>query len=161
MDMKRLSLLTLVAAPFVATAALAAPPALFLKNAAQGDQSEVTLGNLAAQRGASQGVRDYGRRLASDHGAHLGQVQALAGRMHVRIPGGMKPDARAAYRQLQTLRGGAFDRMFVQHMITDHRKDIGDYQMQARTGDRETAALARATLPTLREHLRIAQSLNH
>jgi putative membrane protein len=157
--MKRTLLLALFIAPLAATSALALPAPAFLKSAAQGDQSEVTLGNLAAQRGASAGVRDYGRRLASDHGAHLGQVQALAGRMHIRLPGGMKPDARATYRQLQRMRGRAFDRMFVEHMITDHRKDIADYQMQARTGDRETAGLARDTLPTLREHLRIAQSL--
>jgi putative membrane protein len=152
-------LLALVIAPLAATSALALPAPAFLKSAAQGDQSEVTLGNLAAQRGASPGVRDYGRRLASDHGAHLGKVQALAGRMHVRLPGGMKPDARNAYRNLQRMRGRAFDRMFVQHMVADHQKDIGAYQMQARTGDRETAAFARDTLPTLREHLRIAQSL--
>ena len=158
--MKRLTLLALAIAPFAATSAVAAPASVFLKKAAQGDQSEVTLGNLAAQRGAFAGVRDYGRRLASDHGGHLGQVQSLAGRMHIRLPGGMKPDARAAYRQLQRLRGRAFDRMFVRHMIADHRADIGEYQMQARTGDRETAALARATLPTLREHLRIAQRLS-
>ena len=157
--MNRKILLALVIAPLAATSALALPPAAFLKDAAQGDQSEVTLGNLAAQRGASPGVRDYGRRLAGDHGAHLGKVQALAGRMHVRLPGGMKPDARHAYRSLRGMRGRAFDRMFVQHMIADHRKDIGAYQLQARTGDRNTSALARDTLPTLREHLRIAQSL--
>jgi putative membrane protein len=157
--MNRKILLALVIAPLAATSALALPAPAFLKSAAQGDQSEVTLGNLAAQRGASPGVRDYGRRLASDHGAHLGKVQALAGRMHVRLPGGMKPDARTAYRSLQNMRGRAFDRMFVQHMVADHRKDIGDYQVQARTGDRDTAALARDTLPTLREHLRIAESL--
>jgi putative membrane protein len=159
--MKRKILLALLIAPLAATSALALPAPAFLKSAAQGDQSEVTLGNLAAQRGASPGVRDYGRRLASDHGAHLTKVQALAGRMHVRLAGGMKPDARATYRRLQGMRGPAFDRMFVQHMVADHRTDIGDYEKQARSGDRETSALARDTLPTLREHLRIAESLSH
>src|SRR5438067_4611838 len=115
--MKTKLTLALLAGAFAATAAFAVPAPAFLKSAAQGDQSEVTLGNLAVQRGASAGVRDYGRRLASDHGAHLGKVQALAGRLHVRLTGGMKPDARAAYRSLQTMRGRAFDRMFVQHMI--------------------------------------------
>jgi putative membrane protein len=153
--------IALAVASMAATAAFAAPAPMFLKNAAQGDQSEVTLGNLAAQRGASAGVKDYGRRLASDHRAHLGKVQGLARRMHVALPAGMKPDARAAYRTLQRLRGAAFDRMFVQHMVADHRKDIGDYESQARSGDRQTAALARDTLPTLREHLRIAERLSH
>jgi putative membrane protein len=159
--MKRKTLLALTAAALAATSALAAPAPMFLRNAAQGDQSEVTLGNLAARRGASAGVKDYGRRLISDHGAHLRKVQALARRMQVALPGGMKPDARAAYRSLQRLRGRAFDRMFVQHMVADHRKDIGDYESQARSGDRQTSALARDTLPTLREHLRIAQRLSH
>ncbi|MBV9929703.1 MAG: DUF4142 domain-containing protein [Alphaproteobacteria bacterium] len=154
-------LLPLAAGALAATAAAAAPAPAFLKSAAQGDQSEVTLGNLAAQRGASSGVRDYGRRLAGDHGAHLRKVQGLARQMRVALPGGMKPDARAAYRRLQGLRGGAFDRMFVQHMVADHRQDIGDYEAQAKSGDRQTAALARATLPTLREHLRIAERLSH
>jgi putative membrane protein len=148
------------AASLAATAAFAKPAPAFLKSAAQGDQSEVTLGNLAAQRGASAGIKDYGRRLASDHGGHLTKVQGLARRMHVALPGGMKPDARAVYQRLQRLRGPAFDRMFAQHMVADHKKDIADYEMQAKTGDRQTAALARETLPTLREHLRIAQSLS-
>jgi putative membrane protein len=159
--MKRKTLLALVVASLAATPSLAAPAPMFLRNAAQGDQSEVTLGNLAVQRGASAGVKDYGRRLASDHGAHLLKVQGLARRMRVTLPGGMKPDARATYRSLQRLSGRAFDRMFVQHMAADHRKDIGDYESQARSGDRQTAALARDTLPTLREHLRIAQRLSH
>jgi putative membrane protein len=44
-------------------------------------------------------------------------------------------------------------------MIHDHQKDISDFEKQARSGDRQTAALARAQLPVLRKHLRIAQSL--
>lgn len=159
--MKAKLTLALLAGAFAATAAFAVPAPAFLKSAAQGDQSEVTLGNLAAQRGASAGVKDYGRRLASDHGAHLGKVQGLARQLHVTLPGGMKPDAKVAYRKLQGMRGAAFDRMFIQHMVADHRKDIAAYQAQARSGDRQTAALARDTLPTLREHLQIAERLSH
>jgi putative membrane protein len=157
--MKPFILLALAALPLAASPAAAKPAPAFLKSAAQGDNSEVTMGRLAEQRGGSAGVRSYGRTLARDHGAHLGKVQAAARPMHVVLPAGMKPDARQAYSHLQQLRGAAFDRTFVEHMIADHRKDIADYELQARTGDRATAALARQTLPTLREHLRLAQSL--
>jgi len=44
-------------------------------------------------------------------------------------------------------------------MIEDHRNDIAKFEAQARSGDPRTAALARRQLPTLRKHLRIAQSL--
>ena len=141
------------------TAAQAAPAGAFLRDAGMGDRGEVQLGRLAMQRASSRGVRDYGQRLVRDHGNHLVQVRSLARSMRVGIPTTLKPDARNAYNRLSRMRGGAFDRMFVQHMIEDHRHDIAAYEEQARSGDRRTAALARQTLPTLRAHLRIAESL--
>jgi putative membrane protein len=158
---RSLGIALFAATAMISAPALAKPAAEFLKQAGQGDQSEVTLGNYAAQHGASAGIRDYGRRLARDHGAHLGKVQALARSKHVAVPRGMAPDAERAFARLQHVRGAAFDREFASHMVADHKMDIADYEAQARGGDRDTAALARSTLPTLREHLRIAQSLNH
>ncbi|HEY1605926.1 MAG TPA: DUF4142 domain-containing protein [Allosphingosinicella sp.] len=159
--MKRLTLLALVVAPFVATAAQAAPAPAFLKMVAQTDNAEIAVGDMAAQRGASPAARDFGRRLASDHKAHLQKVQDLAGRMHIRLPGGVAPADAATGRRLSHMRGPAFDRAFANAMVAGHRKAIAAFQAQARTGDRGTAALARDTLPTLREHLRMAQGLAH
>jgi putative membrane protein len=157
--MKKATLLALLLAPLAATAAHAMPAAAFLKTAAGADNAEVGAGNLAAQRAASPAVKDYGRRLASDHGAHLQKVQALADRMHVRLPAGPPADARAEARRLERLHGRAFNRAFAQAMVGDHQKAIALFQAQARSGDRVTAGLARDTLPTLREHLRMARDL--
>jgi putative membrane protein len=157
--MKRSTLLALLALPFVASAAESMPAGTFLKTAAGADHAEVGAGNLAADRGASAAVKDYGRRLAGDHGAHLQKVQALADRMHVSLPAGPPPDARAEARRLERLHGRAFDRAFAQAMVTDHLKAIALFEAQARRGDRATSALARDTLPTLREHLRMARDL--
>jgi hypothetical protein len=44
-------------------------------------------------------------------------------------------------------------------MVHDHREDIAKFEAQARTGERNTARLAREQLPTLRKHLRIAESI--
>lgn len=57
------------------------------------------------------------------------------------------------------MRGRAFDMEVRRYMIDDHHKDIAKFQEQARSGDRRTANLARAQLPTLRKHLRIAESI--
>lgn len=157
--MKRLTLLALVATPLLASAAYSMPGPAFLKTAAGADHAEVDAGNMAAARGASPAVRDYGRRLAGDHGAHLQKVEGLAGRMHVRLPAGAPPDARAMARRLSRLHGRAFDRAFAQAMVSDHQKAIALFEAQARRGDRDTSALARDTLPTLREHLRMARDL--
>jgi putative membrane protein len=147
------------AALLVSSAAGAAPASKFLHDAIQGDNSEIRLGQLIASRGASGDVRSFGSTLQSDHGTARAQAAALARRMHVSVPTAIMPEARSEYARLQRLHGRAFDREVRQYMVRDHRKDIAKFEAQARSGDRQTANLARAQLPVLRKHLRIAESL--
>ncbi|MFL6736753.1 MAG: DUF4142 domain-containing protein [Sphingomonas sp.] len=149
----------LVAALAVSTSATAAPANKFLSDAIKGDNSETTLGRLIASRGSSTSVRSFGRTLERDHSTARVQAAAVARRMGVAVPSSMMPEARSEMRKLERLRGRAFDREVRRYMIHDHRKDISEFDDQARQGDRRTAALARQQLPTLRKHLRIAESL--
>ena len=97
--------------------------------------------------------------LHDEHGAAKAKALPVAQRHGLADTSAMAPEARAEARKLQRLSGRAFDREFVRYMISDHRKDIADFQKQARTGDRDTTALARDTLPDLRKHLQTAQQL--
>jgi putative membrane protein len=148
-----------VAALVASSAAAAAPPRVFLTDAIKGDNSEARLGRVIAQRGASPAVRNFGNVLTSDHSAARVQAAAVARRMGVPVPGAMTAQAHSEFRLLLRMRGHAFDREVRRYMINDHREDIAKFVAQARTGDPRTAALARAQLPTLRKHLRIAESL--
>lgn len=143
----------------VSSAAGAAPASGFLHDAIKGDNSETRLGQLIASRGASAAVRSYGRTLARDHSSARVQAAAVARHMRIQVPTSMMPEARSEYAKLERLRGRAFDREVRRYMINDHRKDIADFQDQTRHGYHRTAALARAQLPVLRKHLRLAESL--
>ena len=141
-----------------AAAAAAAPPAQFLRQAIEGDTSEIQLGKLAQSQGASQGVKDFGRTLEQDHTTALGQASQTAQKMGVTPPKDVMPEARKEKAKLKGLHGAAFDREFVRYMIQDHKKDISKFEQQA-AGKDQTAELARQTLPTLRKHLQVAESL--
>jgi len=151
--------LLFTAALFASSSAFAAPASKFLGDAIKGDNSETRLGNLISARGSSAAVRSFGRTLARDHSNARVQAASLARRMHVAVPTAMVPEARSEYAKLQRLHGRAFDREVRRYMINDHQKDISKFNDQARHGDRQTARLAQATLPTLRKHLRIAEGL--
>ena len=151
--------LLFTAAILASTAAAAAPPAKFLSDAIKGDNSESRLGALIASRGSSVAVRSYGRTLHRDHSQARVQASAVARRMGVPVPREMMPEAKAEYSKLQRLHGAEFDREVRRYMIDDHQKDISDFEDQAKSGDRRTATLARAQLPTLRKHLRLAKAL--
>lgn len=141
------------------SAAGAAPASKFLHEAIQGDNSESRLGALIASRGSTDAVRSYGRTLESDHSTARIQAAAVARRMHLPVPRSMMSEARSEYAKLQHMRGRAFDREVKRYMIEDHHKDIANFQEQAKNGDRQTAALARAQLPVLRKHLHMAEAL--
>jgi len=153
---------TLVAASLIALAAspAAAKPAKeFLDDAVQGDRSESTLGRLIQSRGHSPAVRSYGATLARDHTKAHGQAVALARHMRVGVSDTMMPEARDELTKLRHMNGRAFDREVRRYMVEDHTKDIAEFRSQARHGDRQTAALARQTLPVLKKHLAMAEAL--
>jgi len=149
----------LAAAILVPTSAVAAPPAAFLKDAIQGNFSEVTLGRIIQNRSASAQVRSFGATLVSDHGHGLSQAQAIASRMHLRIPAKLTPEARHEQVVLRRLSGRSFDREVRRYMIEDHQKDIAKFRAQARTGDRATSGYAAATVPVMQRHLATARSI--
>src|SRR5438552_2607167 len=93
-----------------AAAAVAAPPAVFLRKAIDGNFSEVMLGRQIQARGASPQVRSFGAMLVRDHSNGLAQAQAIADRMHLRHAAAMTPEARREMRLLRGMSGRPFDR---------------------------------------------------
>ena len=128
-----------------------------LGNAA--DMNTAALGKIAQSKGASQGVKDLGTMLVTDHGAHKTEVAALAQQNGVAATDDIMDEAKTLETKLDGLSGAAFDKAFVDAAVEDHQKDIAKYEAQAKSGDAQTAALANKTLPTLRKHLEAAQKL--
>ena len=151
--------LILVAASLTSAAAFAAPPRSFLSDAIKGDNSEATLGRVIAARGYSAQVKSFGATLTRDHSNARVQAAAVARSFGMVPSRAMMPEARSEMRKLERMRGPAFDREVRRYMIDDHRKDIATFKAQARNGERRTASLARAQLPVLRKHLRLAESI--
>lgn len=134
--------------------------AQFLAEAMRADNSEVAAGNLAAEKGASQGVKDYGRMLAKDHGAHKQKVATMGQALGVEASEDTTPEAKQLMAKLQGLSGAEFDRAFAQGMVESHRKAIALYEAQEKAGGPEqVSALVRETLPVLRKHLEQAEAL--
>lgn len=144
----------------VPVAATAAPAGTFLADAIRGDNAEIKLGELAQSHASSPKVRDYGTTLAKDHAKAKELALAAARKEGVQPPADVKPGDKATYEHLKGLSGAAFDKAFVQHMVAGHRATIAKFEAQAKVGDATTAQLAKGTLPDLKKHLAIAQSLS-
>jgi putative membrane protein len=65
---------------------------------------------------------------------------------------------QSLHDKLSREHGARFDRQFAREMVKDHRKDIAEYQKEAKS-KRPLAQFAQETIPTLQKHLRTAQSI--
>ena len=62
-------------------------------------------------------------------------------------------------RRMSKLSGDNFDREFAKMMVEDHKKDIRTFETEAKKKNDPVAEFANETLPTLRKHLEMEQSL--
>jgi putative membrane protein len=151
----------LAALSFGGLAARADSPREFLTQAQQGANAEIMLGQLAAERGRSPGVREFGQTLVEDHRQARQEVRDLGRRFGVRPTREVTPEAREERDRLAAMGGRRFDREFIRHMVDDHRKDIAEFRDEAREGHGAVSDLARRQLPTLRKHLDMAMALDN
>lgn len=148
-----------LAGAILASASWAVDDAVFIQDAIKGSLAEVKMGQLAQQNGATTEVRSLGSKLMSDHSATLNQATSLAQSIGAPVPEQPSPDALTEYTRLQNLRGAAFDKAFVDHMVADHKKEIAKFGEQARTSSDPVAQFAKSSLPALQMHLDMAQDL--
>ena len=133
----------------------------FLTKAIEGNYAEVQMGELAQKNGQSADVKSFGQMLQSDHAAANEKALDVARGLGVNAPSGPNAKQKADYEKMAKMSGPAFDKAFAQHMVADHKKDIAEYQKEAKKQD-AAGKYASDSLPVLQKHLQTAQSLeNH
>ena len=132
----------------------------FMKDAAVGGMTEVKLGQLAEQKAASDGVKQFGKRMATDHGKANNELKQLASQKGVALPMDLDRSHQGRYDKLAKLNGADFDRAYMKEMVKDHDKDVKAFRKQADSGkDADVKSWASKTLPTLQEHQQQAKQV--
>jgi putative membrane protein len=130
----------------------------FLENAAQGGMVEVQLGKLAEQKASSEQVKQFGKRMAADHQKANDELKKIAANRGFNLPVEMSGSARREYDKMQGKSGADFDREYMKEMVSDHKKDLKEFQSEAKSSkDADLKNFATSTLPTLQQHLDLAQ----
>jgi putative membrane protein len=131
----------------------------FIVKAIEGNLAEVQMGQLAREKGSSDGVRSFGQMLQQDHTAGAQKASAVATQLGVTPPSEPNKKQKAMHASLAKLSGATFDRKFASEMVKDHKKEIAEYQRAAKKQGDPAGAYASETLPILQKHLEAAQSL--
>jgi len=133
----------------------------FLTDAALGGMMEVELGRWAAQKGTSEGVKQFGRRMVDDHSKANTELASLATNKGITLPTALDEKHQAEVLKITRLQGADFERAYIKMMLSDHKKDVSEFEKQStKAADADIKTFAGTTLPTLKEHLTMIQALS-
>ena len=130
----------------------------FVLDAAKGGMAEVELGKLASDHAQNAEAKKFAERMVTDHSKAGDELKSIAQSKGIRLPEEIEAKDRALMSRLSKLNGAAFDRAYMQAMVSDHVKDVNEFKKEANSGhDPQVKSFASNTLPTLEEHLQQAR----
>jgi len=136
----------------------------FVRDAIEGGNGEIQLGQLAQQKGTSDDVRKFGQKMVDDHTKLGEQMQSVAGHIGVTPSSGTSVSEKALAAKLKLLSGDAFDKAYIKAMVEEHREDLQSFQKEATTGtNSEVREEAKRGAEVVQHHLQMAEQLarNH
>src|ERR1041385_5450327 len=121
---------------------------------------EVELGRVAASQGTSDAVKQFGQRMVDDHSKANQELMNLAQGKGITLPTTLDEKHQKELTKFSSMTGAEFDREYTKMMVSDHRKDVSEFEKESSRGmDADLKEFATKTLPTLQEHLKLAEAL--
>lgn len=132
----------------------------FARAALEGGMAEVQLGQLAANKGTSPDVKQFGQKMVEDHTKLGDQLKPVAQQMGVKPPKGLSKKDEALVEKLQSLSGTDFDKAYIEAMVKDHKKDLADFKQEAEnTQNPQLKDTAQQGMQVIDEHLHMIEQI--
>ena len=132
----------------------------FVRKALQGGMAEVEMGKLAATKGSSEDVKQFGQKMVDDHTKLGDQMKQIAGQMNVNVPESLVKKDKAEVAKLNVLNGDAFDKAYIKQMVKDHKQDERDFKEEARNAtDPNLKEAAMQGSQVIEQHLQMIEQI--
>ncbi|SCE89474.1 Predicted outer membrane protein [Micromonospora viridifaciens] len=167
LGIKRLGLLAAMVVVGVAPAAAAqaaAQPSTqdtqYLQALHQVNLAEITMGNMAQQKGQNEELKELGKQFVTDHTQLDDAVKTTAQQLNVQLPSQPTSDQQNVINHLNSLSGAEFDKAWVTAELNGHVQAIQATQTEISQGSEQSViTLAQDALPVLQAHLDALTSL--
>lgn len=131
----------------------------FIHSGLEAGQAEIKASEIAAITSKDPHIIGFAKMMISDHSATGDELQNIA--INNKVTGGdsVNVDHQKAINNLKTLSGSAFDKAYIQMMVTDHQNAI-ELFTKAKNDKLETIQnFVQKALPTLKMHLDSANAI--
>jgi putative membrane protein len=148
------------AVPGAPVSALTDRDANFISAQLENNMAEVAAAQLALQRSQDTNVRNLAEKMINDHNYAQNTLQPIASIHHIAPPPTPTDAHRATLDRLSQLSGTAFDRAYVNFVVSDHAQDVSEFNDELPVVvDAQISAWTQNVRPMLLQHEEIAQQL--
>src|SRR5205823_12325185 len=131
--------------PAGGSSSLSAKDKMFMKKAAKGGMMEVAMGKLADEKGQSDDVKSFGKRMVADNSKANDELKKIAAQKNAKLP------------TSEPTVSWSSDKAYMDAMVKEHEKDVAEFQEEAKSGsDPHGREVARDTAETVQEQLDLA-----
>jgi len=131
----------------------------FVQEADEIDRAEIKLGKLAQEKANAAAIKKFAERMVKDHSEMNKELQQIIGKHGTALSEKQNQKHQELCDHLSKMKGTEFDRAFAKDMVSDHQQAISKFEAESKNGQNpEIKAWAQKWLPTLREHLQLAEA---
>jgi putative membrane protein len=134
----------------------------FVDKAGTSGLAEVEMGQLGVQKAKNNQVKAFAKQIVADHTKANQELVTVTKGKGVQVPASRTDMHKAMMDKFQQQEAGkSFDRAYMEQMIEDHKAAVELFETAAddENLDINLRGYAKATLPTLRDHLKQAQTI--
>lgn len=134
----------------------------FVKEVANSDMFEIQSGQLALQKADAQ-AKSFAQHMIADHQKTTSELQGLikTANLQVTPPTALDSPLQTKLDKLKKETGRDFTNNYDEMQVSAHQDAVSLFERYAKGGDNaQLKAWAGKTLPTLQQHLQMAQGLN-
>lgn len=132
----------------------------FIQAATQHGLLEVQAARLAQEQARSPEVKEFAATMSKAHERVNASLAELAKTKGLEVATEPSTEGQQLLEKLRGLTGTEFDRTYSEEMRRAHQQAVQLFEQAARSADDiDVKSFAQTQLPTLREHLRMAQTL--
>nr|WP_294554954.1 DUF4142 domain-containing protein [uncultured Rhodopila sp.] len=133
----------------------------FVTEAAQSDMFEIKSSEAALHSGNAR-IKAFAAKMIADHNKTTGELKAIltGGGVDAKLPTEVSSSQQSMLGKLNGLHGNDFDSQYESDQVSGHKDAVSLFQRYGKAGENaKLKAWAESTLPTLQEHLQMAQNL--
>ena len=134
----------------------------FVQKAAMSDMYEVQAGKLAADKGQSDAVKQFGQQMVDAHTKTTEELTGIVKTKNIKVDLPTKLDAKhqKLIDDLNSASAQDFDKTYANQQVDAHKEAVDLFKKYASKGDDpDVKQFAEKTLPTIEHHLDEAKKL--